>query len=60
MAARRSYAQIAARRPAGSLGAAIAQGEQMSRTLSRRAESRAVLKSLQERPERIGPAPTAR
>ena len=52
MAAKRTYREIAARRPGGALGAAIARGEKASRTLPRDAQSRAALEALGDRPER--------
>ena len=55
MAAKRTYREIAGRRPGGALGAAIARGEKASRTLPRDPQSRAALEALGERPERLGP-----
>jgi hypothetical protein len=60
MTAKRSYCEIAARRPGGALGAAIARGEKSARTLPSDPASREVLKELGERPERIGPPRTSR
>jgi hypothetical protein len=60
MAAKRSYSEIAARRPGGALGAAITRGEKAARTLPRDPKSRAALQALGERPERLGPPRTSR
>lgn len=60
MAAKRSYSEIAAHRPGGAVGAAIARGEKAARTLSRDPASCAALKSLGERPERLGPLRSSR
>jgi hypothetical protein len=58
MAGKRSFREIAARRPGGALGAAIARGQKAARTLPRDPESRATLEALGERPERLGPPRT--
>ena len=60
MTAKRTYREIAARRPGGALGAAIARGEKAARTLPREPASRAALEALGERPERLGPPRTTR
>jgi len=60
MATKRTYRDIAARRPGGALGAAIARGEKAARMLPRDPESRAALEALGERQERLGPARPSR
>jgi hypothetical protein len=60
MATKRTYREIASRRPGGALGAAIARGEKAARTLARDPKSRAALQALGERPERLGPPATDR
>lgn len=60
MAAIRSYREIAANRPDGAIGAAIAEAEKAPRTLPRDPAKRELLKELGERPERLGPPGTPR
>ncbi len=55
MAAVRSYRETAARRPGGAIAAAIEEAENAPRTLPRDPASREALKSVGERPERLGP-----
>lgn len=55
MPAKRTYHELAALRPGGALGGAIAHGEKATRTLPRDPAMRAVLEELGERPERLGP-----
>lgn len=60
MAAVRSYRETAARRPGGAIAAAIEEAEKAPRTLPRESASREALKSISERPERLGPPRTTR
>jgi hypothetical protein len=55
MAALRSYRETATRRPGGAIAAAIDEAEKAPRTLPRDPASREALKSVGERPERLGP-----
>jgi hypothetical protein len=60
MVAVRSYRETAVRRPGGAIAAAIEQAEKAPRTLPRDPASREALKSVGERPERLGPPRTSR
>jgi hypothetical protein len=55
MAVKRTYQELAALRPGGALGAAIARGENATRTLPRNPVTREILQELGERQERVGP-----
>jgi hypothetical protein len=55
MAVVRCYRETAARRPGGAIAAAIEEAEKAPRTLPRDPASREALKSVGERPERLGP-----
>jgi hypothetical protein len=60
MAAVRSYRETAARQPGGAVAAAIDRAEKAPRTLPRDPASREALKSVGERPERLGPPRSTR